>query len=237
MSMVDATTYEQGNMHLRPEKSSKLDFSYNFRSSKVQIFADAYMNYTTDYISQITKISDGLLITTYINGTSDLKTGADLSFKLVPAKWMSATLSANTFYVNTKGNFEGADIDNRGVSNNSNILLDFLPGKSTDIQLQYFLTTPQYYPQLTTALTHYMNVGVKQKFLKGAMSVSVLLTDVFNTYKWQVESRNSIFSLTNISTRKSRMLWLGISYNFNSFKQKKTESKADSDRSLIKLGL
>jgi hypothetical protein len=90
-----------------------------------------------------------------------------------------------------------------------------------------------------------MNVGVKQKFLKGAMSVSVLLTDVFNTYKWQVESRNkwqvesrnSIFELTNISTRKSRMLWLGLSYNFNSFKQRKAESKADSDRSLIKLGL
>ena len=87
------------------------------------------------------------------------------------------------------------------------------------------------------ALTDYMNVGVKQKFLKGAMSVSVLLTDVFNTYKWQVESRNSIFELTNISTRKSRMLWLGLSYNFNSFKQRKAESKADSDRSLIKLGL
>lgn len=87
------------------------------------------------------------------------------------------------------------------------------------------------------ALTHYMNVGVKQKFLKGAMSVSVLLTDVFSTYKWQVESRNSIFELTNISTRKSRMLWLGLSYNFNSFKQRKAESKADSDRSLIKLGL
>lgn len=237
MSMVDATTYEQGNMHLRPEKSSKLDFSYNFRSKVVQIFADAYLNHTTDYISQITRISDGLLITTYINGTSDLKTGADLSFKVLPAKWMTATLSANTFYVDTKGSFEGADIDNSGWSNNSNVLLDFLPGKSTDIQLQYFLTTPQYYPQLTTSLTHYMNVGVKQKFLKGAMSVSLLLTDVFNTYKWQVESRNSFFELTNTSTRKSRMLWVGLSYNFNSFKQKKAESKADSDRSLIKLGL
>lgn len=237
MSMVDATTYEQGNMHLRPEKSSKLDLSYNFRSKVVQIFADAYLNHTTDYISQITRISDGLLITTYINGTSDLKTGADLSFKVLPAKWMTATLSANTFYVDTKGSFEGADIDNSGWSNNSNLLLDFLPGKSTDIQLQYFLTTPQYYPQLTTSLTHYMNVGVKQKFLKGAMSVSLLLTDVFNTYKWQVESRNSFFELTNTSTRKSRMLWVGLSYNFNSFKQKKAESKADSDRSLIKLGL
>ena len=237
MSMVDATTYEQGNMHLMPEKASKLDLGYSFRTRVVQIFADAYMNYTSAYISQITKITDDLLITTYINGTSDSKTGVDLTFKLMPAKWMTATLSANTFYVDTKGYFEGADINNRGWSNNSNLLLDFLPSKSTDVQLQYFLTTPQYYPQLTTALTHYMNVGLKQKFLKGAMSVSVLLTDVFNTYKWKVESDNRIFSLTNISTRKSRMLWLGISYNFNSFKQKKAESKGDSDRSLIKLGL
>jgi hypothetical protein len=33
------------------------------------------------------------------------------------------------------------------------------------------------------------------------------------------------------------MLWLGISYNFNSFKQKGGQKKADNDRSLIKLGI
>ena len=237
MSMVDAGTYEQGNMHLRPEKSSKLDLSYTLKSRYVSFFADAYLNYTTDYISQITKISEGLLITTYINGISDLKTGAEISLKLIPAKWMNATVGANTFYTDTKGSFEGAGIDNRGWSNNSNILLDFMPGKSTDIQFQYFLTTPQYYPQLTTSLTHHMNLGVKQKFLKGAMSVSLLLTDVLGTYRWEVRSSNGIFDLTNLSTRKSRMLWLGISYNFNSFKQKKVEKKGEDDRSLIKLGL
>ena len=72
-------------------------------------------------------------------------------------------------------------------------------------------------------------------FLKGAMSVSLLLTDAFNTYKWQVQSSNNIFDLTNISTMKSRMLWVGISYNFNSFKQKSGETKSEGDRTLIKL--
>ena len=237
MSMVDASTYEQGNMNLRPEKSSKADLSYNIKGRFVQLFADAYLNYTKDYISQITKMSESLLITTYINGLSDLKTGAEISLKVTPAKWMTATLNANTFHTDTKGRFEGAHIDNRGWSNNSNLLLDFIPGKTTDIQMQYFLTTPQYYPQLTTSLTHYMNIGVRQKFLKGAMSVSVLLTDALGTYRWEVRTKNAIFDLTNISTRKSRMLWLGISYNFNSFKQKKTEKKADDDRSLIRLGI
>lgn len=237
MSMVDASTFEQGNMNLRPEKASKLDLSYSLGGRILQLFADVYLNHTTDYISQVTAVSDGLLVTTYINGASDVKAGVDMSLKLRPVRWISATLSANTFHVDTRGSFEGAEINNSGWSNNSNLLLDFMAGKGTDIQMQYFLTTPQYYPQLTTALTHYMNVGVKQKLFKGAMTVSVLLNDAFNTYKWQVQSSNSIFDLTNISTRKSRMLWVGVTYNFNSFKQKKSEAKADSDRSLIKLGL
>jgi hypothetical protein len=182
-------------------------------------------------------LEDNLLITTYINAEYDIKTGLELSLSLTPWKWMNASLNANTFYVNTEGQFEGADINNRGWSNNSNILLNFFPGKTTDIQLQYFLTSPQYYPQLTTSLTHQMNVGVKQKLLKGAMNLSILLTDVFNTYKWEVRSSNKVFDLTNISTRKSRMLWIGVSYNINSFKQKKAQQKNNADRSLIKLGL
>ena len=82
-----------------------------------------------------------------------------------------------------------------------------------------------------------MNLGFKQKLMKGSMTVSVLLTDVFKTAKWEVSSHNNIFDLTNISHNKSRMLWLGISYNFNSFKQKGGQKKADNDRSLIKLGI
>lgn len=237
MSMVDAGTYEQGNMHLSPEKATKLDISYSLKHSYVQLFADLYLNHTKDYISQVTRISEGLLITTYINGSSDLKAGAEVSLKLMPAKWMSATLSANTYHVDTRGSFEGAEINNKGWSNNSNLLLDFMAGKSTDIQLQYFLTTPQYYPQLTTAMTHQMNAGIRQKCLKGAMILSLTVTDIFNTYKWEVYSDNAIFDLKNISTRKSRMLWVGVSYNFNSFKQKKAQKKQEDDRSLIRLSL
>ena len=237
MSMVDATTYEQGNMNLAPERSSKLDLSYNHAGKAFKFFADAYLNHTSGYISQITKFQDDFLVTTYINTKSDIKTGLELSLAVSPFKWMNATLSANTFHVNTEGSFEGTVIDNRGWSNNSNVLIDLAPGKTTDLQIQYFITTPQYYPQLTTSMTHYMNIGAKQRLLKGAINVSVLLTDVFNTYRWEVHSYNKAFDLTNLSTRKSRMLWIGMTYNINSFKQKRAQSKTENDRSLIKLGL
>ena len=177
-----------------------------------------------------------------------MKSGLDISLKVIPTKWMTATLSTNTYYVKTSGQFKKANydyighktlnIDNEGWSNNSNILIDFLPNKNTDIQIQYFIMTPQYYPQLTTSFTHKMNIGIKQKLLNGAMSLSLLVTDVFDTYTWEVHSYNSIYDLTNISHQKSRMLWIGISYNFNSYKQKKTADKSgDTDRGLIKFGL
>ena len=244
MSMIDAMTYEQGNMYLHPEKTSKLDLTYNIKGERFNIFADAYLNYTTDYISQITKVVDGLLLTTYINSAYDIKSGFDVSIKVFPSKWMTATLSSNTFYVKTCGqlkeseyDFNIIDIDNEGWSNSSNIMLDFIPRKTTSLQVQYFIMTPQYYPQLTTSFTHKMNVGVKQKLLKGALTLSILVTDVFDTYKWEVHSFNRIYDLTNTSKQKSRMLWIGISYNFNSYKQNKAEKSGDSERNLIKFGL
>lgn len=112
----------------------------------------------------------------------------------------------------------GSTHENLHERNNSNILFDFAPGKTTDIQLRYFLTTPQYHPQLTTSLTHHMNIGIRQNLLKGAMNVSLMLTDVFNMYRWEVHSCNKVFDLINFSTHKSRMLWLGITYNINSFR-------------------
>ena len=236
MSMVDATTFEQGNMYLQPERGTKVDLSYSISNGGLKFFADGYMNYTADYISQITTFNENKLITTYVNVASDMKTGLDLSLNLDVTSWFNVLLASNTYYVKSDGEYKGTAISNRGVTNNSNITLDFNTWRGMNIQGQYFVTTPQYFPQLTTALTHQMNVGIKQHFYSVPITVSLLVTDVFNTAKWEVSSFNNVFDLTNISRNKSRMLWLGISYNFNSFKQKSSK-KVDNDRSLIRLGL
>ena len=237
MSMVDATTYEQGNMHLKPEQTTKLDVGYSLRGEGFNLFVNGYVNYTADYISQITKLAGERLVTTYVNAESDLKAGVELSLKVIPAKWMNLSVGANSYYVTTQGTFEGTDIANNGWTNNSNLMLDFLPWKGGDIQLQYSLTTPQYYPQLTTSFTHRMDVGFKQRLLKGTMTLSLLFTDVLDTAKWEVWSHNNLFDLRNVSKEEIRMVWLGVSYNFNSFKQKKGSQKSDENRSLIRLGL
>jgi hypothetical protein len=106
-----------------------------------------------------------------------------------------------------------------------------------DIQAQYFFETPRYYPQFTTKMSHHLDIGISQKFLKGSLAVSLLLTDVFKTNSWNIFSDNRIYHLTNTSINKSRMLWIGIRYNFNSYKASNAPKPAETDRNKVRLGL
>lgn len=136
----------------------------------------------------------------------------------------------------TTGEYNGANLRNQGWVNNSNIALNFKPLKGMNIQLHYFCITPQHFAQFTTRTIHYMNIGLKQSFLKNELTVSALLTDVFNTRRWDIVSDNNIYSLVNNSKNRSRMFWLGITFNFNSFKPATSKQKQEEDRSVIRIG-
>ena len=72
---------------------------------------------------------------------------------------------------------------------------------------------------------------------KGALTVSAQLTDVFNTRKWEVFSDNQYYRLENMLQNKSRMFWLGVSYNFNAYKKSGAPKPASDDRSIIRTGV
>ena len=143
-------------------------------------------------------------------------------------------MGTDTYYVYE---YLRGENDNSGWVNNSNLKLEFRPIKGMNISLQYFLNTPQYYPQFTTRLSHYMDIGISQKFLKGALAVSARLTDVFNTRQWEVFSENDYYRMSNMLHGKSRMVWLGISYNFNGYRKVGAAKPDSDDRSKIRTGL
>ena len=237
INLIDKQTYETGNMQLQPEKANKLDAGYSFTGKYLTVTGNAYVTYTTNYINQVAYLDKDILITTYINADSDVKTGIDHNIRYSPLRWLTVDLASNTFYSASHGSFKDADIRNQGWTNNSNVGLTIRPFNSTEIQAQYFVTTPQYFPQFTTRTIHYGNIGVKQHLLKNSLTISALLTDVFNTRRWDVHSDNPVFTLVNNSKNRSRIFWLGISWNFHSFKPVKGGQKQqEEDRSVIRIG-
>ena len=236
VNLIDNQTYETGNIHLNPEKVNKIDFGYAAVSKVVTVNGNAYFNLTQDYITQVAALEDGILVMTYMNGKWNMTTGVDHTIQIRPLKWMTIDVATNTYYSSFAGTYNHVDVSNRGWVNNSNVALNFKPFKGMNIQIQYFVVSPQYFPQFTTKTIHYCNIGIKQTFWKNRLTISALLTDVFNTRRWDVYSENAVYSLVNTSKNRSGMFWLGVTFNFNSFKPQIGKQKQEEDRGMIKIG-
>ncbi len=236
INLIDNKTYETGNVRLKPEKANKIDLGYTFTSPRFKVSGNAYLNYTQDYINQIAYLDEDILVTSYINSDMDLKTGIEHNIKWNTSQWISVDVSANVFYTKSRGDWQDIKFTSNGWTFNGSTSLNFYPIKGMTIQAQYFLTTPQYFQQFTAKTVHYCNIGIRQQLLNKSLTLSALLTDVFNTQKWNITADNTVYSLVNISKNRSRILWVGISWNFHSHKPVGGQKKQEEDRSIIRLG-
>ncbi len=236
INLIDNKTYETGNVRLKPEKANKIDLGYTFTSTRFKVSGNAYLNYTQDYINQIAYLDEDILVTSYINSDIDVKTGVEHNIKWSASQWMSVDVSANVFYTKSRGDWQDIKFTSNGWTFNGSTSLNFYPIKGMTIQAQYFLTTPQYFQQFTAKTVHYCNIGIRQQLLNKSLTLSALLTDVFNTQKWNITADNPVYSLVNISKNRSRILWVGISWNFHSHKPVGGQKKQEEDRSIIRLG-
>ncbi len=166
----------------------------------------------------------------------DLKTGIEHNIKWNTSQWMSVDVSANVFYTKSRGDWQEIKFTNSGWTFNGSTSLSFYPIKGMTIQAQYFLITPQYFQQFTAKTVRFCNIGIRQQLLNKSLTLSALLTDVFNTQKWNITADNPVYSLVNISKNQSRILWIGISWNFHSHKPVGGQKKQEEDRSILRLG-
>ena len=236
INLIDNNTYETGNIHLKPEKANKLDIGYSYAGQSLKVNGNAYLNYTQDYINQIAYIDQNILVMTYINGDQYLNTGVEHNIRWSAQRWLGVDVGCNVFYTKSRGTSQGVTFRNEGWTSNSNVSLNIMPMKGMTIQAQYFVTTPQYFPQFTTKTIHYCNLGIRQQLPKKGLTFSALLTDVFSTRRWDISSDNPVYTLVNNSKNRSRIFWLGISWNFHSYKPVGGQKKQEEDRSVIKLG-
>ena len=236
INLIDNQTYETGNVHLKPEKANKLDLGYTYTGQTLKVSGNAYLNYTQDYINQIAYLDRDILVMTYINGDMDLKTGIEHNIRWSALRWLGIDLGSNIFYTHSRADWHDTAIRNQGWTTNTSATLNIMPLRGMTVQAQYFVTTPQYFPQFTTKTIHYCNVGIRQQLPKTSLTLSALVTDVFNTRRWDISSDNPVYTLTNTSRNRSRVLWLGLTWNFHSYKPLGGTKKQEEDRSVIRLG-
>jgi len=238
INVIDQTTYETGNKNLKPEISDKVEVNYSLIKEKYQFRSNLYYSSTKNFITQVSFLAppDNLILT-YVNGNRLNKIGSDLDYVYKFNKVFSINPAFSVFYTKSTGYYNEVDLSVNNFAWTGNIKTSIRPDQKTDIQILLNYNSPVALPQFKLSDIYYADIAIKRNFLKNKMALSLSLTDVFNTRKWIVQSDNSVFNLYNSSKNETRIFWIGLTYNINSFKAKgQNNNGTESDNTTIKLG-
>ena len=236
--VIDQMTYETGNKNLVPEIADKIELNHSLIKEKLQIRSNLYYSVTQNYITQISTLpSPQNLIVTYANGDRSKKMGLDMDVTYKICKSFSVNPGFSVFHINSTGRYNEIDLSANNVAWSANIKTLYKPDPKTELTLLLNYNSPIALPQFNLTSIYYADIGIRRNFLSNKLAMSLTLTDIFNTRKWIIQSDNIIFKLHNDSKTDSRILWLGFTYNFNSFKAVKSQkNEGVESEGLIKLG-
>lgn len=238
VNMIDKSIFETGNKNLKPEVVNKFDLMYNYSLNGTLFQASLYLSNSKDYITQISSAySEDALMLTYVNGDRNFKGGLEISGKRRLGRSITASLNSNLYYGKTTGEVNGLDLRSKSLMFTGNLSLNYNLKKLGEFTAQYFYTSSQTFPQFKASPVHFCDLGYKKGLAKEKFSLTITLSDLFNTKKWDIESNNHLYSLKNFSKGQSRVLWIGFSFNFNKMQISKPGKKEEeTDTGLIRLG-
>lgn len=237
--VIDQNTYETGNKNLIPEIADKIELNHSFTKQKVQVRSNLYYSITQNFITQVSTLSspDNLAVT-YVNGNKSYKSGLDIDITCKIMKSFSVNPGISVFHVNSTGQYNGINLSTNNTAWTANIKTMYRPDAKTEMTLLLSYNSPIALPQFNLSEIHYADFGIKRILFNNKLTMSLTLSDIFNTRKWIIQSDNTIFKLQNDSKTDSRILWFGLNWNFNSFKLSRQQrpKETESEGGLIKLG-
>lgn len=253
----DPQNQREGNPNLKPEYTNSLEFSYVKNWGNNNFLGSVYFRNTNNMISTIsTPIGADTLLTQYINANRSNSYGAELTMKNQIVKGWDLTSNVNLYQTDMKVNANGQNYDNHGFSWFAKI------NSETKLPANFTVQVNATYQAPTIALPSSggggrggggggfnqipssalgtikgfstVDVAVKKDFLKNkAASVTLSLSDIFNTRQYELNQASPEFAQDYIRKRESRILKLNFSYRFGKFdaslfKKKKRDTGNDS---------
>ncbi|SIN67320.1 outer membrane beta-barrel family protein [Chitinophaga niabensis] len=258
---TDPLNHREGNPDLKPEYTNSLEFSYMKTWKKHNFLGSLYYRNTNNLISTINEpITPGndTLLTTFVNANKNFSYGAELTMKNEIITGWSITTNVNLYQTELQVKNAKENYTNRGFSWLAKINSETkLPANFTfQVTANYqaptitvpsggggggrggggggggFMMIPTSAQGMIKGLSA-VDLAVRKDFLKNkAASLTLSLSDVFNTRQFEMDQESPYFSQNFIRKRESRILKLNFSYRFGKFdatlfKRKNNKSSAD----------
>ncbi|MES2418200.1 MAG: TonB-dependent receptor [Bacteroidota bacterium] len=218
---ADPTNIRVGNPYLLPEIIHSVELGYRWQHNNLSILPGIYYRYKYNGFTSITKpLNSTTLITTQENLANDLALGADIVFSASLDK-ININFTPNAFYNQIDASNLGYSSKKNTFTWSANFNSSYSFTKSTLVQVNSNYRSSRLSPQGRYLPSFVFNFGVRQDIFKKRGSVYLTVSDVFKSQRQKAEL-SSPFLVQQVLTRSnSRIVYLGMSYNFGVVKKKK----------------
>ena len=236
----DPLNLSTGNPMLNPEFTNSYELSYFYNLPKTRISATAFFRQTTDIISRYVEVDEeGIAMSTFRNIDMSENLGLEGVFTQTIAPWWRFNASGS--YFSTK--LIAADLDQKASEGNSwsaRATSTWSIGRNLEIQMNGNYRSPSISVggsmrfwqtgggQGRTEEMYWVDLGMRLNVLNRKGTVTLRVSDIFNTQKFRSETWGPNFTSNIERTRESRVVYLGFSYRINEYRTRK-ERRSNGD--------
>ncbi|WEK17603.1 MAG: TonB-dependent receptor [Candidatus Pedobacter colombiensis] len=219
---ADPTNIKVGNPYLLPEIIHSVEIGYQWRKNGISIMPGIYYRYTYNrFTSVTTPLNDSVLVTRQQNLANDQAIGADVVFSGNFNDKLNLNFTPNIFY-------NQIDASNLGYSNKkstiawaANLNATYAITKGTSLQINSNYKSTRLTPQGKYLPSFVMNCGAKQDLLGKKGAIYFTVSDLFKSQRQEINLQGPLLTQHVLTKSNSRIIYLGLSYNFGVVKKKK----------------
>jgi len=216
-----------GNPKLKPEYINSLELGYFKDWKKTVVNADVFYHQINDVIKRMISVdSNRISHMTTVNLSSGISYGVEANVEQQIFKFWRVTANFSYFRTVINGDNVNTDLTNNNYSWNTKFTSNTMLPKKFILQITGFYNGPMVTPQGEMKPMYSIDAAIKKDFLKNnKLSVSVRVSDIFNTLKFDMTSQGSNFNGEMIRKRETRVGYISLIYRIGGQQSKSTKKK------------
>ncbi|MER2999067.1 TonB-dependent receptor domain-containing protein [Pontibacter populi] len=220
----DIYNVRYGNPNLKPEFVNSLELGYLRYFGDASLNSTVFYRHTTDEIERFR--TDTLVIVdndtipgtqvTFLNLASNASYGVEFGVNYPVTNWWKLNASISGFRTELNTTQGDTELSSSRISWNTKLNSTMTVWKDMDIQLSGFYRAPSADIQGRMEQMFSADLGMKKDVLKKNGTISLRVSDIFNTRQFNFLSYGPTFRTESENRRQSRIIYLGFTYRLNS---------------------
>ncbi len=241
---TDPMNISSGNPYLEPEFTNAFELGHLIDFKSTSINTTLFYRETENMITRVVELDSlGVSRSSYSNLDKGSSFGIELIVSQGLFKWWKMNGNFSYFGVKFYGSSNTLDFNNINTSWTAKVNSSMTFWKSFDVQLSFNYRSAIFTAQNSGGYfggsgggsqgkqkaNYFFDIGLKKDFFTNKLTLSLRLSDIFNTNTYSLDTQGSNYFSQVTRKRETRVLFFGTSYKINGgIKQKKKRNGEDN---------